>query len=62
MSGPLIVASLADAVSPCPPGFNPSHHGCRFNPSEALVAGGLLGLAAVIAAVIVVLRKKDKGP
>jgi hypothetical protein len=33
---------LADAVDPCPPGFRPSHAGCRFDPrpSDLLVCAG----------------------
>src|SRR5438067_2304358 len=35
MPGHLLVAVVADVVSPCPPMFNPSHTGCHFAPPTA---------------------------
>jgi hypothetical protein len=65
MPGPLLFASLADVVGPCPPMFHPSHQGCHFAPStvEILVGGGvLLAAAAVFVALVVFLRKRDDAP
>ena len=59
--------ALADAVGPCPPGFEASHSGCHFAPGAteivacACCAAGLAAGAAVV--VVLVLRgRKQKGP
>lgn len=55
-------AARADAVDPCPPGFQPSHSGCHFGPSEDdfLLCGAcacvIVGLGSV-SAVLLFLRK-----
>ena len=57
----------ADAVDPCPPGFQPSHSGCHFGPSEDdfLLCGGcscvIVGLGAV-SALLVFARTRASGP
>lgn len=49
--GVLAVApARADVVSPCPPGFSPSHSGCRFDPGPSD-----LGLCGACACTFVVL-------
>ena len=54
-------AFAADAVSSCPPLFQPSHHGCLFRPSttEMVVLGGVFFLGVVIFVAAVLGRKKD---
>jgi hypothetical protein len=57
----------ADAVDPCPPGFQPSHSGCHFGPTtdDFLLCGGcscvIVGLGAV-SALLVFARTRASGP
>lgn len=57
----------ADAVDPCPPGFQPSHSGCHFGPSEEdfLLCGGcacvIVGLGSV-SALLLLRRTRASGP
>lgn len=58
--------AAADAVDPCPPGFDPSHTGCHFDPEpEDLGVCGACGCALVGlgigGAVLFVRRDRAKG-
>ncbi|MBN8611273.1 MAG: hypothetical protein J0L92_11840 [Deltaproteobacteria bacterium] len=60
--------SRADAVDPCPPGFQPSHSGCHFGPNEddLVLCGGcscvIVGLGAVSAILLFARKGRATGP
>jgi hypothetical protein len=56
--------ALADAVDACPPGFQPSHSGCQFDPGIgdvivcAACCGGIV-LGAALIAILVIRSKRE---
>ncbi|MBX7195584.1 MAG: hypothetical protein K1X94_26240 [Sandaracinaceae bacterium] len=58
----------ADAVDPCPPGFQPSHSGCHFGPSEddLFLCSGcscvFIGFGSLAALLVFLRKKRESGP
>jgi hypothetical protein len=59
--------SRADAVDSCPPGFQPSHSGCHFGPSDddLFLCGGcscvMIGLGSLSALLLLMRKGRSSG-